>query len=156
MTSEHIRKYYEKRLPELPSRVSGSGEVSVRCPFHPDSNPSMNVNLGTGCWYCHAEKIGGNLFQFEQRLTGCDYVTALKNVSAITGCDLLPPSNGWRLEDVYPYPDEDGKTLYEVVRCRDQGATSKSGSANLDSTARMRTGWTRAAKCAVFFLICRM
>lgn len=121
LTPDAIRGYYQARLPNLPSRASSSGEVSVPCRFHDDGNPSMSINLETGLWFCHAEQIGGNLVQFEQRLKGYDYVTALREVSRITGVNLQPPhADGWTLEAVHAYCDEADHVLFEVVRWRDQ------------------------------------
>lgn len=41
-------------------RISGD-EVSVKCPFHDDSNPSMSVNVATWLYYCFTCGAKGSL-----------------------------------------------------------------------------------------------
>jgi DNA primase len=43
-----------------------SGQISMRCPFHDDDNPSLSVNRDKGIFNCHAESCGrhGNVLDF--------------------------------------------------------------------------------------------
>jgi len=55
-----------------PAAVPANGEVMAKCPFHPDENPSLSVNVRTGLWKCHAGSCGrsGNRAEFERGLAG--------------------------------------------------------------------------------------
>lgn len=60
-------KYYESRFPRWNARVRGN----VRCPFHPDGNPSLAIGLRNGGARCHAStcaKRVGNIVHFESLL----------------------------------------------------------------------------------------
>lgn len=39
-------------------------EISVRCPFHDDRNPSLSINFSKGLFFCHACNEGGTLKTF--------------------------------------------------------------------------------------------
>ncbi len=87
----------------------------ARCPGHDDKTPSLSVNLGDDgrlLVHCHA---------------GCDTASVMESVG-FTMADLfpqqgrgrpVPPSTrraGKGEVATYPYPDENGVLLYEVVR----------------------------------------
>lgn len=66
------------------------GQFYARCPAHPDRNPSLSIHLRPGqppLVHCHA---------------GCNRWAIFEGA-------------GW-VEGVYPYRDEQGRTLFEVVR----------------------------------------
>ena len=53
--------------------IENGTELEVRCPFHKDRGPSLNISTATGAFYCHGCKAsGGSIFQFVRRLTGED------------------------------------------------------------------------------------
>jgi DNA primase len=41
-----------------------TGHIKAICPFHPDVNPSLSLDLDRGLWYCHACAEGGNVAKF--------------------------------------------------------------------------------------------
>lgn len=87
-----------------PKQRSG-GQWSARCPAHDDRRKSLELGTGTdgrALVRCHA---------------GCDIETVL-DALGLTGTDLFvePPTSGTPIEDVYPYVDEGGGLLYELVR----------------------------------------
>lgn len=43
------------------SKPDHRGEIQMFCPLHGDTNRSASVNLGKGCWYCHAGCGGGSI-----------------------------------------------------------------------------------------------
>jgi DNA primase len=47
---------------KLPPTVRGA--LKVCCPFHPDANPSLSLDLDRGMWFCHACRIGGGPAEF--------------------------------------------------------------------------------------------
>lgn len=56
---------------------------SALCPFHPDKNPSLNVNVRTGafrCFVCDAK--GGDVLAFHRLKTGMGFIDAAKDLNA--------------------------------------------------------------------------
>jgi DNA primase len=77
-----MREYYAQFFP----RVNGERtEISVCSPFREDRHPSFSVNITTGLWYDHATGEGGDVFDFEQRRTGCDFKAALGSLARRVG-----------------------------------------------------------------------
>src|SRR5262249_7547368 len=80
------------------------------CPGHADKNPSLSINERDGkiLIHCHA---------------GCD-PTAVLAAKGLTFADLngaAASGNGDgevspKIKEIYPYTDEDGSLLFEVVR----------------------------------------
>ena len=61
--------FYEKHLPSL-KKISG-GEWAAVCPFHQDTDPSLNFNAKTGRFYCHrCGGAKGDRFSFHGFLRG--------------------------------------------------------------------------------------
>lgn len=86
-------------------RRSGDG-WSARCPAHDDRNPSLTVSVGDDdrvLLTCHA---------------GCDTPSVVDALGLAMG-DLYADrsrSSGRRIDLTYPYVDEHGNVVYEVVR----------------------------------------
>ena len=112
-TAGEIATYWRSAYPGLPQRgVQWRGP----CPLHQGSRDSFAVNGDSGQWTCHSEcQRGGSLIDFEMLRSGTSFPDALKAVKSIVG---RPSScNGSRrIVATYPYRDEDGKLLFEVVR----------------------------------------
>lgn len=99
-------------LAEAVEKARGGSEITCRCPGHEDSSPSLSVALGAGkvILKCHA---------------GCDTRDVLA-AAGMTWADLfdpddnLAPENSWtpagEASHIYPYIDEQGSVLYEVLR----------------------------------------
>jgi hypothetical protein len=111
ITFQQARKYFEARLGPLAHRA----EVSLRCPFHDDSNPSFSVNVDKGAWCCHAGCGGGGILDFEQKISDCDRDTARKNVDQILGQKVFATGNRGAIA-TYRYTDERGRLIYEKLR----------------------------------------
>jgi DNA primase len=114
-----IERYYRDRVPDL--RPQG-GQWRARCPLHGSDHrdDSLSINMETGRWCCHSDcgggrDGGGNLFEFEKRLCGCDFKQALENVGAIIGRGLRAGSHK-QLVAEYEYTDATGKLLYVIRR----------------------------------------
>jgi len=43
-------------------------EFKARCPFHPDTNPSLFIHIGKGVWYCFGCQDGGTIKTLLKRL----------------------------------------------------------------------------------------
>jgi len=111
---EHIRKYYEARLP---GRNFGSGrkQVSGKCPFHEDKKASFTINMEKGIWHCFSGCGGDDLVGFEMRFTSCDRDTAKANIMEVLGDRQIfafsaPP------EAIYRYESAAGTVKFEKVR----------------------------------------
>ena len=52
------------------------------CPFHEDSHPSFGVNIQENYWHCFTCGIGGSVIDFWMQWQGCDFKTAVSQLSA--------------------------------------------------------------------------
>lgn len=99
----------------IPSiKTNGKPEVLGLCPYHDDTNPSMAVNIEKGLFYCHACKEKGDLFKLYQKVRNVDSGTALKEMGLMAG--IVTDNSQHKIDCIYPYTDETGKLLYEVIR----------------------------------------
>ncbi|OOP56513.1 MAG: hypothetical protein AYP45_08705 [Candidatus Brocadia carolinensis] len=103
--------FYKTFIPSL--KVNGKAEAMGLCPFHEDENPSLSVNIRTGLYHCHSCKDGGDVVKFLMRLKQITFKEALNELSSNSdnGRDTTK-----QIEAVYPYTDEGGILLFEVVR----------------------------------------
>ena len=46
--------------------------MKIRCPFHPDEDPSCSVNLGKRVYHCFACQAAGNVLEFVHRMENRD------------------------------------------------------------------------------------
>lgn len=92
-----------------------NGQAEGRCPFHEDNRASFSVNLETGLWKCHAGGCGlqGNARQFAERVGAAVPDEARREGNRRAG--------GPDVAATYPYRDEAGRLLFEVVRYRPKG-----------------------------------
>ena len=130
MAYADYRRYYEQEIGEL-GKMNSSGWVICLCPFHDDTDPSMNINFfQEGAWKCHACGETGDLFSFHQKKHGTDFKGSLQYFAEFLGIDpasvkpkktkkkskpkkkkpLGPPAK------VYQYIDLDGKVICETCR----------------------------------------
>ena len=58
------------------------------CPFHNDSHPSFLVSPDKGIGYCFACRSGGDIFSFYQKIEGCDFQQAIRELAEKTGVKL--------------------------------------------------------------------
>jgi hypothetical protein len=59
------------------------GWILVKCAFHEDGHPSLNVHVESGAFKCHAcGAKGGDVLAAYRLLTGCDFMTAAKALNA--------------------------------------------------------------------------
>jgi hypothetical protein len=121
-TSSEIRRYIEARVPGLHER-SGP-EWDAPCPIHQGKDRNFSINTETGQWFCHSQcGRGGDLFDLEEALHGGDFPTRKAEIFRVVGRSepskpAKSSTGGWREEARYPYTDESGGLLYEVVRYR--------------------------------------
>jgi hypothetical protein len=78
-----FRTFYSKYV-EIPSR-NGTEEVTVKCCFHEDKNPSMSLNLKTGLYSCHGCDAKGDIFTMLKDKEGLKFSDALKYLAEQVG-----------------------------------------------------------------------
>lgn len=59
-----------------------SGAVGL-CPFHDDHKPSFGINDKSNYWKCFAGCGGGSIIDFWMKWKGCDFKTAIKELSKL-------------------------------------------------------------------------
>jgi len=89
-------------LGSVPWQQAGGGEWKMLCPFHDDSDPSLDVNDAKGLWLCRSAKCvsytkegeptktGGDLITFARRRFGWSYMESVRNICEIAGIDVEP------------------------------------------------------------------
>src|SRR5579885_1521497 len=122
LTPGEIADYYRARVPGLKKKPGG--EWHAPCPIHQGQDLNFSINPETGQWFCHSQcGRGGDIFDLEEALHGGDFPTRKAEIFRLVGRSeptkpAKPSAGGWREEARYPYTDEDGDLLYEVVRYR--------------------------------------
>ena len=114
-------------------------QLMARCPFHDDKNPSLSVTPSKGLFFCHGCQASGDAIGFVQQIENLDFSEALKRTAEFAGMSpvpvtptsangaVKPKANGHAAPAAKPeasrvvvatdrYIDEQGATLYEVVR----------------------------------------
>lgn len=92
------------------------------CPFHKDDTPSFTVYHDQGRYHCYGCGADGDVYEFLQKIEGIDFAAAKRRLAEIAGVDLDAPAPVAVMSDrprntaVYPYTDERGKRLFEIVR----------------------------------------
>ncbi len=56
-------------------------EWAVLCPLHDDTRPSLTLNLDRGLWYCFACSEGGDSLALWQRVRGCSFAEAVRELA---------------------------------------------------------------------------
>jgi len=96
------------------------GHVFVKnmtlCQFHEDTNPSLSVDQknGKGVWYCHGCSKGGTIIDYVMEKYSITLAVAIKKLAGIYGLETGYPKPVEVAR--YPYHDEQGKILYNILR----------------------------------------
>jgi hypothetical protein len=98
--------HLEALLDRLRSVTTRGRGWKAKCPAHDDEHPSLDIDLGTD----------GTIL-LRCRSANCTAAAIVKAVG-LDVRDLFPPLDDGKPREVasYPYKDEHGRTLYEVVR----------------------------------------
>lgn len=59
----------------------------LRCPFHDDKTPSMKLYKKNNSFYCFGCQLGGDIFDFVQKVKNCDFNIALMTIIEIFNLD---------------------------------------------------------------------
>ena len=133
VTSDEILKrinlndFYRSELGQL-SKPNQKGWVTALCKFHEDKNPSLRVNVRTGTFRCMACGARGGFIKFYMDVHGCDFPTALIELSRFAGMNgtmsgplktfLTLPNEMIKPKMVatYDYVNQDGELIFQVCR----------------------------------------
>jgi len=108
--------FYEKYLGKV--EKIGKGEYKALCPFHDDTNPSLNFSLATGQHYCHGCGEKGDHLTFYAKIKNLDIKKDFRKILKGIGDDfgISPVHKKPKIVKTYDYVDEAGKLLFQVCR----------------------------------------
>jgi hypothetical protein len=118
-TPQHVAELYGVIF-----KPDGSGRIKGRCPLpshgpQTGETPPFTVYEGGG-WKCYGCNAGGSDgIDLEQAITGADFPAAIRALTERFGVQVNGISDhGFqsRIAEIYPYQNEDGQPLFEVVR----------------------------------------
>lgn len=70
---------------ELPYPQASTGQRSIRCPVHDESNASATVNLEKGVFYCFACGASGNAAHIVMAREGLEVRDAFRYIEEVVG-----------------------------------------------------------------------
>jgi 5S rRNA maturation endonuclease (ribonuclease M5) len=97
-------------------KEQGSGDFSICCPFHNDTNPSCYVNPIKRCFHCFGCKHSGTLTQLIMQLRKCSKAQAIEKILAATETVAHYRDPDSRAEAIYSYRDQRGKVMKQKLR----------------------------------------
>lgn len=115
-------------------RGGNANELIGLCPFHKERTPSFTVTLDKQLFHCFGCQAGGDVFDFVMKVEGlATFKDAVERVSELAGLNPIHPDAQrpprqqkagpqqlrepqGRITATYPYVDEHGDLLYEVLR----------------------------------------
>lgn len=71
--------------------VTGKGKIKSTV-----EHDSLKIFTDTNSWYQYSTENGGDIFDWQQRITGCDFRQALIDLAERAGVDMAPLSEGER------------------------------------------------------------
>lgn len=86
------------------------------CPWHDDSNPSLQVNPARQSWKCWVCNIGGDAFSFVMKREGVDFAEALRILAERAGIELAHHG----AKKAQPGSPDDKQTLYRAMAWAEQ------------------------------------
>lgn len=125
MTPGDYRNFYQNHLDGEIGKINTSGWTVCLCPFHDDTNPSMNVNfLQQGAFKCHTCNTTGDIFTFIEKQKGLDFKNALKYLADFLNIDTKQIKKSSKPKKkklgkqiaVYSYYSLDGKEVHQTVK----------------------------------------
>lgn len=62
------------------AKPTGPGKWQCCCPFHPDRDPSLSIDVEKGLWNCHGCHVGGDAFTYVELRYGLDFAAAVRHL----------------------------------------------------------------------------
>jgi hypothetical protein len=133
---EAILEYFQGRWAHFYQRYGAGNfrkqgkDYTSSCPLHREQKASFAITTD-GKWYCHAEKIGGDCFNFYARKHGLNERSDFREILSRIALDFNIPNGGqpasgknpppWKrpVEETYDYQNEAGEIVFHVVRFAD-------------------------------------
>lgn len=98
----------------IPVIKSGRNYKAI-CPFHDDSDPSLNISVSKQIYKCFSCTAGGNVFSFVQNYEKVSFIEAVKKVAEISGYPLnISLSDYEKPKD--PLKEKYYKVLQEAIK----------------------------------------
>jgi len=98
----------------------GKSKAMALCPFHPDKNPSLSLDLDRGIFNCFACGEKGNALHFIMKLKGWDIKTTAEEIAREQRIPLTSEQRRSKVEPkvvaTYLYKEADGTPSYGVDR----------------------------------------
>lgn len=79
----------------LQLRSAGGGDLKGLCPFHDEKSPSFNVTPANGLWYCFGCGLGGDVFDFVQRIEHLSFAETIERLAAKAGIAIQYEEGGY-------------------------------------------------------------
>lgn len=117
ISKEDVKKYYTSfdgfysQYFDNPKTLM-NGEWLVLCPFHDDTHASMNVNMKTGLYNCHACDAQGDFIDFYMKKHGKTFEDAVNELGRSAGIQDAKP----KIVKTYDYTDLNGTLISQTVR----------------------------------------
>lgn len=90
---------------------------SAVCPFHKDTNPSLDIDDAKGLYICRACGAGGDALTMVERQRGVGFIEAIQELSRMTGVPLVEAiAESPRVVAEWHYVDAEGARAYSVKR----------------------------------------
>lgn len=64
------------------ARPAGRGKWKCCCPFHDDREPSLDIDVDKGVWFCHPCQLGGDAFTYVELRYGLDFAGAVRHLES--------------------------------------------------------------------------
>lgn len=112
----NYKPFFDKYLLKT-QKISGD-EFKAICPFHDDTDPSLNFNNQSGKYFCHGCGKKGDFLHFFGKInsldTKHDFRKILKGIADDFGIPFEQKKA--KLVKTYDYVDADGNLLFQVCR----------------------------------------
>src|SRR3712207_5419676 len=75
-------------------RPAGAGALKGLCPFHDEKTPSLNIRPSRGTFHCFGCGVGGDVFEFVQRIEVIGFAEAVQRLADRVGYRLTYEGGG--------------------------------------------------------------
>jgi DNA primase len=101
-------------------KVQGNGDLTIRCPFHSDSNPSCSVSpRKNGCFNCFGCGAKGSLSDLLMRLKQTSRAEVIQLMATVGGMNAAYREPDEKALATYNYRNEKAKLLKQTLRYAD-------------------------------------
>jgi 5S rRNA maturation endonuclease (ribonuclease M5) len=103
-------------------------QILAKCRFHKDDNPSLDININDGRFYCHGCRAKGDIYIFYGMMNCLDahnggFHAITEGIAKDFGISATKQVK--RIDKRYAYQDAAGALLYEVIRYQPKGFSQR-------------------------------